>query len=73
MVQQIVVMAKEETGLFDAVVEDEISCEGQLDVNLVLLFPVLVSLVLLLLAFANREEERSREEHLDNPAWSTGL
>ena len=72
MVQQIVVMAKEETGLFDAVVEDEISCEGQLDVNLVLLFPVLVSLVLLLLlAFANGEEERSREEHLDNPDWLT--
>ena len=57
-----------ETGLFD--VEDRISSEEQVDIDLVLLFPILVFLVLHL-AFAKGEEERSREEHLDNPAWST--
>ena len=70
MVQQIVFMTGEETCSFD--IEDEISCEEQLEVGILLLFPVLVSLVLLLLlAFANGEEEGSREEHLDNPDWLT--
>ena len=59
---------EKETGLFN--VEDRISSEQQVDIDLVLLFPILVFLVLHL-AFAKGEEERSREEHLDNPAWST--
>ena len=57
-----------ETGLFDVVEETGYPAKSCID--LVLLFPILVPLVLLL-AFAKGEEERSREEHLDNPAWST--
>ena len=67
LIQYVLAFAngEKETGLFD-VVEDRISYEEQLDIDLLLLFPILVPLVLLL-AFAKGEEERSREEHLDNP------